>query len=119
MINVPAQRTMLMILATTPVTWASGTAAIERSADVSFMQASYTVAEWMTLQCASIAPLGRPVVPDVSRSWRCLLRRRLRADARPRYRSGPKIATRSRCHRRKPGISDREYLLHRAAGPPA
>src|SRR5260370_28576730 len=65
MINVPAQRTMLMMLATTPVTWASGTAAIERSADVSFMQASYTVAEWMTLQCASIAPLGRPVVPDV------------------------------------------------------
>ena len=54
-----------MTLAITPVTWASGTAAIERSADVSSRQASKIMAEWITLQCASIAPFGRPVVPDV------------------------------------------------------
>ena len=65
MISAPAQRTMAMMLATTPVTCASGTAAIERSAAVSSMQDTKTIAEWMTLQCASIAPFGRPVVPDV------------------------------------------------------
>ena len=65
MIRLPAQRTMVMMLATTPVTWASGTAAIERSAAVSCRQATNTIAEWMTLQCASIAPFGRPVVPEV------------------------------------------------------
>ena len=57
--------TMVMMLATTPVTCPSGTAAIERSAAVSCMQATKIIAEWMMLQCASIAPLGRPVVPEV------------------------------------------------------
>ena len=65
MISAPAQRTMVMMLATTPVTWPSGTAAIERSAAVSFRHDTNTIAEWMMLQWASIAPLGLPVVPDV------------------------------------------------------
>ena len=65
MINAPAQRAMAMMLAAIPVTWASGTAAIERSFSVSSRQASYTIAEWIKLQCASIAPFGLPVVPDV------------------------------------------------------
>ena len=65
MIKAPAQRTMVMILATTPVTCPSGTAAIERSAAVSCMLDTNTIAEWITLQCASIAPFGFPVVPDV------------------------------------------------------
>ena len=34
-----------MILATTPVTWASGTAAIERSAEVSCMLEANTIEE--------------------------------------------------------------------------
>jgi len=38
MISVPAQVAMVVILATAPVTCASGTAAIERSADVSPMR---------------------------------------------------------------------------------
>ncbi len=54
-----------MMLATTPVTCPSGTAAIERSAAVSCRQDTNTIAEWMMLQCASIAPFGLPVVPDV------------------------------------------------------
>ena len=65
MISAPAQRTMVMMLATTPVTWPSGTAAIERSAAVSCRHDTNTIDEWMTLQCASIAPFGCPVVPEV------------------------------------------------------
>ena len=45
MISAPAQRTIVMILATTPVTCPSGTAAIERSAAVSFRHDVNTMAE--------------------------------------------------------------------------
>ena len=65
MISAPPQRTMVMMLATTPVTCPSGTAAIERSAAVNFRHETNTIEEWMTLQCASIAPFGLPVVPEV------------------------------------------------------
>ena len=56
---------MVVMLATTPVTCASGTAAIERSAAVNSMQDAKIIEEWMMLQWASIAPFGRPVVPEV------------------------------------------------------
>ena len=65
MISAPAERAMVVTLATAPVTCASGTAAIERSALVSFRQEANTIEEWMMLQWASIAPFGRPVVPEV------------------------------------------------------
>ena len=48
-----------------PVTWASGTAATERSASVNAKQYLKTRAELIRLKCVSIAPLGRPVVPEV------------------------------------------------------
>ena len=65
MISAPAHAAMVVMLATTPVTCASGTAAIERSFAVSSMLETKIIEEWMMLQWASIAPFGRPVVPDV------------------------------------------------------
>jgi hypothetical protein len=62
---------------------------------------------------------GTTLMRALAWTWRCLLRRRLRAHARGRFRSGPKIATRSRRHRRKSGTSDREYPGRRAADQPA
>ncbi len=65
MISAPPQRIMVVMLATTPVTWPSGTAAIERSAAVNCRQDTNTIEEWTMLQWASIAPFGLPVVPEV------------------------------------------------------
>ena len=65
MMRVPQQATIDRVLATMPVTCARGAAAIDRSASVSAKQYWKTSAELMRLRCVSIAPLGRPVVPDV------------------------------------------------------
>src|SRR3954451_16292059 len=63
MISAPAQQIIVVILATTPVTWPSGTAAIERSAAVNCRQDMKIIEEWTRLQWASIAPFGLPGVP--------------------------------------------------------
>src|SRR5437879_2428435 len=59
MISAPAQRTMVMMLATTPVTWLSGTAAIDRSAAVSISHDTNTTARCMMLHWVSIPPMRR------------------------------------------------------------
>lgn len=65
MMSVPAAWTMVVTLATRPVTWLSGTAASDRSASVSPMHRSKTSDECTMPRCVSMAPLGRPVVPEV------------------------------------------------------
>ena len=56
---------MVAISATTPVTWLIGTAMTERSAGPRPMQYWKCSAEWQIPRWVSIAPFGRPVVPDV------------------------------------------------------
>ena len=61
----PATRHMAAITAIRPVTWLAGTASAERSPGPSRWQACQCSAECTMLRCVSIAPLGRPVVPEV------------------------------------------------------
>ena len=57
--------TTAMRLAIRPVTWVTGTASMDRSDSVSAMQPMKCRTECTTLKWVSIAPLGRPVVPEV------------------------------------------------------
>ena len=63
--SVPPRPRVTIISPTSPVTWLNGTATAPRSSALSDKPCAKCNTECTTLRCVSIAPLGKPVVPDV------------------------------------------------------
>ena len=61
----PPTRSMVRMIATSPVTCEAGTASTDTSPSRSAMPCSKCSSEWMVPRWVSIAPFGRPVVPEV------------------------------------------------------
>ena len=62
---VPPARTIVRMIATSPVTCEAGTASTPTSSCPSPKRSAKCMTEWTTPRCVSIAPLGLPVVPEV------------------------------------------------------
>ena len=61
----PPRTNAVEMLAISPVTWLAGTASRLRSPGANAIECARCSAEWTMFRCVSIAPLGRPVVPEV------------------------------------------------------
>ncbi len=61
----PPRISAVEMLAISPVTWLAGTASRLRSRGLNAIEWARCSAEWTMLRLVSMAPLGRPVVPEV------------------------------------------------------